>query len=174
MLRAAQRLPREAQLVFLAGAPDTPEIAAEVEALVADLRRDREGGVIWIQEMLPKREVIQVLTHATTFVCPSIYEPLGIVNLEAMACETSVVASDVGGIPEVVADGETGLLVPYDACDPEGFERGLADGVNAVIADPARAKAFGLAGRARAVREFAWSAVAGRTLEIYESLLAER
>ena len=122
--------------------------------------------------MLPREDVRQILTHATLFVCPSIYEPLGIVNLEAMACDTAVVASAVGGIPEVVVDGETGLLVPYDELDPETFERDLAEAVNVSIRDPKRAEAMGTAGRERAVREFAWDAVAGRTLDIYDSLLA--
>ena len=171
LLRAALRFDDEAQLVLLAGSPDTPELAAETEAAVARLR-ERRSGVIWIDEMLPREEVRQVLSHATLFVCPSIYEPLGIVNLEAMACDTAVVASSVGGIPEVVVDGETGLLVPYDELDPETFERGIAEAVNALVADPKRADAMGHAGRERAVREFAWDAVAGRTLDIYESLLA--
>jgi starch synthase len=173
LLRAALRFDEAAQVVLLASSPDTPELAAETEAAIARLR-DERTGVVWVEEMMSREEVRQVLTHATVFVCPSIYEPLGIVNLEAMACETAVVASDVGGIPEVVADGETGVLVPYDARDPEGFEHGLADGVNALVADPARAASLGQAGRARAVHEFAWNAVAGRTLEIYEDLLAAR
>jgi starch synthase len=173
LLRAALRFDEVAQIVLLASSPDTRELAAETEAAIDRLRSQRTG-VVWIPEMLSREEVRQVLTHATVFVCPSIYEPLGIVNLEAMACETAVVASDVGGIPEVVADGETGILVPHDARDPEGFERGLADGVNALVADPLRARAMGTAGRARTVREFAWTAVAGRTLEIYEDLLAAR
>jgi alpha-maltose-1-phosphate synthase len=173
LLRAALRFDPAAQVVLLASSPDTPELAAETEAAIDRLRAERTG-VVWIPEMMTREDVRQLLTLATVFVCPSIYEPLGIVNLEAMACETAVVASDVGGIPEVVVDGETGLLVPYDARDPEGFEQGLADRVNAVVGDRARAAAFGQAGRARAVREFAWSAVAGRTLAIYESLLARR
>ena len=171
LLRAALRFDDEAQLVLLAGSPDTPELAAETEAAVARLRATR-SGVVWVDEMLPPEDVRQVLTHATLFVCPSIYEPLGIVNLEAMACDTAVVASAVGGIPEVVVDGETGLLVPYDELDPEAFERGIAKAVNTLVRDPAQAEAMGRAGRERAVREFAWEAVAGRTLDIYESLLA--
>jgi starch synthase len=170
LLRAALRFTEEAQLVLLAGSPDTPALAAETEAAVARLREARTG-LVWVSEMLPREEVRQILTHATVFVCPSIYEPLGIVNLEAMACQTAVVASAVGGIPEVVVDGETGLLVPYDELDPEEFERGLATAVNALVADPEWADAMGRAGRDRAVREFAWDAVAGRTLDIYESLL---
>ena len=159
------------QLVLLAGAADTPEIAAETEAAVARLREHRTA-LTWVSEMLPIDQVRQVLSHATVFVCPSIYEPMGIVNLEAMACETAVVASDVGGIPEVVADGRTGVLVHYDELDVEAFERDLGDAVNALVADPARARAFAAAGRRRAVDEFAWPAVAGRTLDVYERALA--
>ncbi|MGH9118930.1 MAG: glycogen synthase [Acidimicrobiales bacterium] len=171
LLRAALRFDDEAQLVLLAGSPDTPELAAETEAAVARLRATR-SGVVWVDEMLPREDVRQVLTHATLFVCPSIYEPLGIVNLEAMACDTAVVASAVGGIPEVVVDDETGLLVAYDELDPEAFEGGIADAVNTLVREPARAEAMGKAGRVRAVQEFGWDAVAGRTLDIYESLLA--
>jgi starch synthase len=163
LLRAAAALDPAAQLVLCAGQPDTAELAAEVEALVADLRAAR-SGVIWIPEMLPKRAVIQLLSHATVFACPSLYEPLGIVNLEAMACGTAVVASAVGGIPEVVSDGETGLLVPPD--DPGA----LAGALNALIADPARATALGRAGRERAVAEFGWRAVAEQTAALYAEL----
>jgi starch synthase len=135
--------------------------------------------VIWVQEMLPKHEVVQVLTHATVFVCPSIYEPMGIVNLEAMACETAVVATATGGIPEVVADGETGVLVPIEQVsdgtgtpvDPERFIRDLAAAMTALIRDPARAAELGLAGRRRAVDHFSWSRIAVDTLEVYKSLL---
>ncbi|MFG3700174.1 glycogen synthase [Micromonospora sp. NPDC047620] len=177
LLRAARDLPADAQLVLLAGAPDTPEIAAEVEGLVAELRAGR-SGVVWIAEMLPKHEVIQVLTHATVFVCPSVYEPMGIVNLEAMACETAVVATATGGIPEVVVDGGTGLLVPIEQAadgsgrplDPGRFVADLAARVNEVLADPGRATEFGLAGRRRAVEQFSWDAVARRTLEVYRSV----
>ena len=163
LLHAAAGLDPAAQLVLCAGQPDTPELAAEVEGLVADLRAAR-SGVIWIPEMLPKRAVIQLLSHATVFACPSLYEPLGIVNLEAMACGTAVVASAVGGIPEVVSDGETGLLVPPD--DPEA----LAVALNALLGDPARADAFGRAGRERAVAEFGWQAVAAQTADLYAEL----
>ena len=168
LLRAAKDLP--GQLVLCAGAPDTPEIAAETDALVAELQSAR-GGVVLISEMLPKEQVAQLLSHATVFVCPSVYEPLGIVNLEAMACGTAVVASAVGGIPEVVVDGETGLLVPYDESDPRAFEAGLATGVAALLEDPDRAARMGRAGRERAVAEFGWDAIARRTLEVYESVL---
>ncbi|WP_104477747.1 glycogen synthase [Actinokineospora auranticolor] len=170
LVAAAHRIDPGAQVVLCAGAPDTPEIAEETRAAVAELSAAREG-VFWIQRMLPQHEVRQLLSHATVFVCPSVYEPLGIVNLEAMACGTAVVASDVGGIPEVVADGETGLLVHYDESDAEPFRAGLADAVNALLADPARAAAMGAAGRARAEREFSWSSVAERTVEVYRSVL---
>ena len=168
LLRAARELP--GQLVLCAGAPDTPEIAAETADLVAALRGARPG-VVLISEMLPKADVIQLLSHATCFVCPSVYEPLGIVNLEAMACGTAVVASAVGGIPEVVVDGETGLLVPYDETDPAGFEAALATTIAGVLADPAGAAALGAAGRTRAVEHFGWDAVARRTLAVYEHVL---
>jgi starch synthase len=163
LLRAAAALEPAAQLVLCAGQPDTPELAAEVEALVADLRAAR-SGVIWIPEMLPKREVVQLLSHAAVFACPSLYEPLGIVNLEAMACGTAVVGSAVGGIPEVVSDGETGLLVP------PGDPGALAGALSALIADPARAAALGRAGRERAVAEFGWQAVAEQTAALYAEL----
>jgi alpha-maltose-1-phosphate synthase len=166
LLRAASRLIPEAQLVLLAGAADTPEQLAEVTELVDGLRATR-SGVIWIPEMLPKPEVIQLLTHATVFAIPSVYEPLGIVNLEAMACGTAVVGSRTGGIPEVVADGETGLLVPPDEPRP------LADALNVLLRDPARARAMGQAGRKRAVAEFGWPAIAAQTAELYAELVHE-
>jgi starch synthase len=179
LLRAAASLPPSAQLVLLAGAPDTPEIGAEVEALATDLRKNREG-VVWVQAMLPKREVIQILTHSTVFVCPSIYEPMGIVNLEAMACETAVVATATGGIPEVVADGETGLLVPIEQVtdgsgtplDPDRFVADLAAALTTVLSDPERAAEMGRAGRRRAVEQFSWSTIAERTMEVYRVVLA--
>ena len=169
LLRAADDLP--GQLVLCAGAPDTPEIAAEAEQLVTELQV-RRPGVIWIRDMLPRADVVQLLSHATVFVCPSVYEPLGIVNLEAMACGTAVVASAVGGIPEVVVDGVTGKLVPYDENDPAGFEAGLAEEVGQALSDPARAGRLGSAGRERAVEHFGWEAIARRTLGIYEQVLA--
>jgi alpha-maltose-1-phosphate synthase len=168
LLRAAKDLP--GQLVLCAGAPDTPEIAAQTAELVAELQAAR-SGVVLISEMLPKDQVAQLLSHATVFVCPSVYEPLGIVNLEAMACGTAVVASAVGGIPEVVVDGETGLLVPYDEADPAAFEAALAAAVAELLADPGRAATMGRAGRERAVAEFDWDAIARRTLEVYRSVL---
>jgi starch synthase len=167
LLRAASALVPEAQLVLCAGAADTPELGAEVTGLVDGLRASR-SGVIWIPEMLPKREVIQLLTHATVFAIPSIYEPLGIVNLEAMACGTAVVGSRTGGIPEVVADGETGLLVPPGEPGP------LAEALNALIRDPGRAAAMGQAGRKRAVAEFGWSAIAAQTVALYAELVTTR
>ena len=163
LLRAAAALDPSAQLVLLAGAADTPELGAEVSALVAELQATR-SGVIWVPEMLPKPDVIQLLTHALVFACPSVYEPLGIVNLEAMACATAVVASRVGGIPEVVDDGVTGLLVPPE--DPSS----LADAMNRLLRDPGRADAMGRAGRERAVAEFSWDAVAAQTAALYAEL----
>src|SRR5215203_2313498 len=148
LVRAAEKLDPETQVVLLAGAPDTPEIAQEFNEAFAHLESTR-GNVLWIQEMVPRHHVRQVLSHATVFACPSVYEPLGIVNLEAMACETAVVASAVGGIPEVVVDGQTGLLAPYRPDDPNRFEYELADRVNELVADPARAAAMGRAGRER-------------------------
>jgi alpha-maltose-1-phosphate synthase len=168
LVRAAAALRPDTQLVLCAGEADTPELDAEFRDLVGKLQTARTG-VHWIPEMLPRAQVVQLLTHAAVFVCPSVYEPLGIVNLEAMACGTAVVASDVGGIPEVVADGETGLLVHYDEADPAAFESDLADRMNELVADPDRARAMGHAGRERAVREFAWAAIAERTVGIYNA-----
>jgi alpha-maltose-1-phosphate synthase len=169
LLRAASELVPQAQLVLCAGQADTPELEAEVTGLVEGLRTGRNGrarsGVVWIPEMLPKREVIQLLTHATVFAIPSIYEPLGIVNLEAMACGTAVVGSRTGGIPEVVADGQTGLLVPPGEPGP------LAAALNALISDPDRAEAMGQAGRKRAVAEFGWAAIAAQTAALYAELV---
>jgi starch synthase len=164
LLRAAAGLVPRAQLVLCAGQADTPELEAEVTGLVDGLRATR-SGVVWIPEMLPKREVIQLLTHATVFAIPSIYEPLGIVNLEAMACGTAVAGSRTGGIPEVVADGETGLLVPPGEPEP------LAEALNALIRDPDRAAAMGQAGRKRAVAEFGWAAIAAHTAALYAELV---
>ncbi len=169
LVAAAHRIDRDAQVVLCAGAPDTPEIAAETEAAVAELRAARPG-VVWVRGMLPTTAVRQLLSAATVFVCPSVYEPLGIVNLEAMACGTAVVASDVGGIPEVVSDGETGLLVHFDEHTVDEFRSGLADAVNSLLADPGRAAAMGAAGRDRAEREFGWPQAATRTVQIYREL----
>jgi starch synthase len=165
LLRAAAELDPSAQLVLCAGQADTPELLDEVTELVDGLRATR-SGVVWIPEMLPKQDVIQLLTHAAVFACPSLYEPLGIVNLEAMACGTAVVGSRVGGIPEVVDDGTTGLLVPAD--DPAALARAL----NTVMGDPALAKSMGQAGRDRAVAEFGWRAVAEQTAALYSELVS--
>ncbi len=169
LLRAGLQLDPTVQLVLLAGAADTPELKAETDAAITRLRAERDG-VIVVSEMLPRESVRQVLTHALAFVCPSVYEPLGIVNLEAMACETAVVASAVGGIPEVVVDGETGLLVDYSPDDIEGFEAALADRINRLVADPELAARMGRAGRIRAVSSFDWAAIADQTVALYRSL----
>ncbi len=174
LLEAAKAFDPSAQLVLCAGSADTAELGAEVERRVEELKAAREG-VFWIEQMLPKPDVIQILSHATVFACPSIYEPLGIVNLEAMACEAAVVATATGGIVEVVVDGETGFLVPIEPGDdgtgaprdPQRFAADFAERVNALIADPARAAAMGRAGRERAVRAFDWSAIARQTSEVY-------
>ena len=177
LIAAGAEIDPAAQIVLCAGAPDTPEIAAEVAAAVDELQRAR-GNVVWIAEMLEKRDVIQLLSHATVFVCPSIYEPLGIVNLEAMACETAVVATHTGGIPEVVEDGVTGVLIPFEPSDdglrtpvdPSGFARAIAERVNGLLADPATAERLGKAGRLRAIERFGWDVAAARTVELYASL----
>jgi alpha-maltose-1-phosphate synthase len=166
LLRAAAELDPSAQLVLCAGQADTPELLDEVTSLVDGLRATR-SGVVWIPEMLPKQDVIQLLTHATVFACPSLYEPLGIVNLEAMGCTTAVVGSRVGGIPEVVADGVTGLLVAPD--DPAA----LAMALNTVLTQPSLATSMGQAGRDRAVSEFGWRAVAEQTAALYSELVSD-
>ncbi|BBU21746.1 glycogen synthase [Mycobacterium xenopi] len=171
LLAAGHRFSPDIQLVLCAGAPDTAEIAAEVATAVTALARERTG-VFWVREMLPIGQIREILSAATVFVCPSVYEPLGIVNLEAMACATAVVASDVGGIPEVVADGITGSLVNYDPADPAGYEAGLADAVNALVADPEKAERYGRAGRQRCIDEFSWAHIAEQTLDIYRKVCA--
>ncbi|MGI9197960.1 MAG: glycogen synthase [Candidatus Nanopelagicales bacterium] len=174
LIAAAESFDDDVVLVLCASSPDTPEIGAETEAAVARLRERRgESSVVWIQEQAPRSDLIQYFTHALAFVCPSVYEPLGIVNLEAMACETAVVASAVGGIPEVVVDGKTGVLVPYDPADPAALEAGLAQAVNALAADPARAREMGVAGRQRAVSDFGWNAIAERTVDVYRQALSQ-
>jgi starch synthase len=179
-LRAVRELPADCQVVLCAGAPDTPEIAREVDTLVEELSATRTG-VHLITEMLPRHELTQILTHATTFVCPSVYEPLGIVNLEAMACGIPVVASATGGIPEVVADGETGYLVPIEQVadgtgtpvDPDRFVADLREALVRMVSDPVRAKQMGEASRRRAAEHFSWTSIAERTLEVYRRVLEQ-
>jgi alpha-maltose-1-phosphate synthase len=178
LAEAALSIDPRAQLVLAAGAPDTPEIAREMEARVERARNER-GNVVWIEQMLAKEEVIQLLSHATCFVCPSIYEPLGIVNLEAMACGAAVVATATGGIPEVVVDCETGLLVPFEPgdpvtrepADPAAFAWEIAERVNTLVADPDLAARMGEAGRLRAVEHFSWRRIAEQTLDLYRTLV---
>ena len=169
LLAAAHHFAPDVQLVLCAGAPDTPEIAAEVGSAVQELSEARTG-VFWVREMLPTRKISEILSAATTFICPSVYEPLGIVNLEAMACSTAVVASDVGGIPEVVADQQTGLLVHYDPHDIASFERELAYAVNSLVAEPEKARQFGVAGRQRCIDEFSWANIAEQTVDVYRTV----
>ncbi|KQZ09666.1 glycosyl transferase family 1 [Agromyces sp. Root1464] len=179
LLRAARLLPDDVQLVLCAGAPDTEAIMSEVTSLVDELRTERDG-VVWIDRHLPRAELSALLTAATTFVCPSVYEPLGIVNLEAMACGAPVVGTATGGIPEVVADGVTGVLVPIEQLDdgtgtpvdPDRFVADLAAALTAVVSDPVRAAEMGAAGRRRAETDFGWDAIAERTLELYGRVLA--
>src|SRR6478736_1513103 len=178
LLRAARSLPPEVQLVLCAGAPDTPEIAAEVSGAVRELQAERTG-VVWIEQMLPRAELVAVLAACTVFVCPSVYEPLGIVNLEAMAVGLPVVGTATGGIPEVVDDGVTGLLVPIDQADdgtgtpldPDRFVADLAAALTQVVSDPERAAAMGRAARQRVEDHFAWDAIGERTLEVYRAVL---
>ena len=178
LLRAAAKLPADVQLVLCLGAADTPELAAETSRLIEQLQGQR-SGVIVVERMLPRHELIQVLSHATAFACPSIYEPLGIVNLEAMACGAAVVASATGGIPEVVQHGETGLLVQIEQVtdgtgtplDPEKFVTEFAAALTEVVSDPARARAMGQAGRRRAEEHFSWESITETTLEVYRSVL---
>jgi starch synthase len=179
LLDAALAFDPAAQIVLAAGAPDTPSLADEIAAKVARVQAER-GTIVWLQGMLQKPEVIQLLSHAAVFVCPSIYEPLGIVNLEAMACGAAVVATRTGGIPAVVIDGETGLLVPFDDYDPvtreprdpARFAADIADAVNRLLADPALAERFGQAGRDRAIERFSWGAIAEQTLGLYRAVSA--
>ncbi len=169
-LAAALAIDPSYQLVFAAGAPDTPEIAAEVSALRQRVQAER-GGLVWIEQMLPRQEVIYLYSGAAVFVCPSVYEPFGLVNLEAMACETAVVASRVGGIPEIVVDGETGYLVDYEPGDEEPFVRRLAERIDEVLRDPELARRMGVAGRRRVLEEFTWPVIAERTVALYGSVV---
>ncbi|PWC07917.1 glycogen synthase [Mycetocola zhujimingii] len=179
LLRAAALLPEDVQLVLCAGAPDTPEILAEVEAGVRELQKQR-SGVVWIDRLLPRYELCAILSQATTFVCPSVYEPLGIVNLEAMACGAAVVGTATGGIPEVVNDGVTGRLVPIEQVedgtgtpvDPDRFVADLAATLTEVVSDPERANRMGEAGRVRAEAEFGWARIGRQTIDLYRSVLA--
>ena len=167
------------QVVLCAGAPDTPQILEEVEGLVRGLQETREG-VVWIDRLLPRDELCTILAAATTFVCPSVYEPLGIVNLEAMACGAAVVGTATGGIPEVVVDGVTGRLVPIEQVqdgtgtpvDPDAFVADLARVLTEVVSDPARARAYGDAGRRRAAEHFSWGAIAEQTAALYREVAA--
>ena len=178
LVHAIQFMDPDFQIVLCAGAPDTPEIAAEMKAVVGEAQAKR-SGIIWIDEMVDRETVHQLYARAAVFCCPSIYEPFGIINLEAMACETAVVASAVGGIKEVVVDDETGFLVPveqmlespFEPIDPERFERDLAARVNELMADPGLQRKFGRAGRRRAEEKFGWAAIARETWHLYESLL---
>lgn len=170
LLKAAADFDPDVQLVLCAGAPDTAEIEAETKSLVEGLQAQRDG-VYWVREMLSRTEIQQIYSGADIFVCPSIYEPLGIVNLEAMACGTAVVASDVGGIPEVVVDRETGTLVHYDEQAPAEFEAGIAAAVNRLVGDADTLRAWGTAGRKRAEEKFSWATIAAQTVDIYRSLI---
>ena len=180
LLRACEQLPADVQVILCAGAPDTPEIKVEVEGLVARLREKRTG-VVWIEEMLPRPELIAVLAASDVFVCPSVYEPLGIVNLEAMAVGLPVVGSATGGIPDVIVDGETGLLVPIEQVqdgtgtpiDPARFEADLAERLTTLVTDTEAAKAMGQAARRRVEEHFAWQAIAQRTMDVYNWVLAQ-
>ena len=180
LLRACEQLPADVQVILCAGAPDTPEIKAEVEGLVARLREKRTG-VVWIEEMLPRPELIAVLAASDVFVCPSVYEPLGIVNLEAMAVGLPVVGSATGGIPDVIVDGETGLLVPIEQVqdgtgtpiDPARFEADLAERLTTLVTDTEAARTMGQAARRRVEEHFAWEAIAQRTMDVYNWVLAQ-
>src|SRR3712207_5521637 len=177
LVRAIRHLSSDVQVVLAAGAPDTKEIVAEMSAVVEEARAAHPRGV-WIDELVDRPSSRQLFSHAAVFCCASVDEPFGIINLEAMACETAVVASAVGGIPEVVVDGETGLLVPFEAAtgesfeprDPEAFERGLADAIMALMRDPSRRAAMAKAGRRRAVEHFSWASIAQQTVQLYRSL----
>ena len=180
LLRAIERIDPEVQVVLCAGESDTPALQTELETMVADLQQ-RRPGIVWIPEMLDRQSTIALYSHASVFCCPSIYEPFGIINLEAMACGTPVVGSGVGGIPEVVADGETGFIVqvaladapPHDPVDPDGFVRGLAQGINRLAGDPDLARRMGDAGRRRVVERYSWRSIAKQTLDLYKTLVEQ-
>jgi starch synthase len=174
LLDAAEQFDPDVQVVLLPSAPDTPELGEEMRARAAALV-GRRPGVLWLEQVLPRPELIQVLSNSAVAICPSVYEPFGLVNVEAMACGTAVVATDVGGIPEIVVDGETGTLVHLELvdgqpADPAGFVSDLAEAVNRLVADPGTAERMGAVGRKRAVEEFSWPAIAQRTAELYRSL----
>ena len=178
LVEAIAHMPADTQVVLCAGAPDTPEIAAEMRAKIEALRRD---NIVWIEQMVTKKEAIQLYSHCAVFCCPSVYEPFGIINLEAMACKAPGVASATGGILEVVVDGETGHLVPFEAdpqtsfpVDPDRFALDLAARITDLLEDPAKAKRFGEAGRIRAEAKFAWSAIAAQTIALYRTLISQR
>ncbi|PQJ33795.1 glycosyl transferase family 1 [Salinibacter sp. 10B] len=179
LVEAIHHFDPDIQVVLCAGAPDTEEIGEEMEARVETARAETDNPIVWLAEMLPREDIITMYSHADVFVCPSVYEPFGIINLEAMACETPVVASAVGGIPEIVVPNETGLLVDVDPTegesvepsDPEGFARRLAEGVNALMADADRRRAMGHAARQRVEEQFSWRAIAEQTLDFYKRLL---
>jgi len=170
LLAAARRISPRYQLVIVASSPDTPEIGAEVAGLAERVRAER-GNLVWIGRFIPLEDLIHLYTGAAVFICPSVYEPFGLVNLEAMACETAVVASRVGGIPEIVVDGETGYLIDYDPEQSESFTTTLAARVDELLSDPALAARMGKAGRSRVLQHFGWPAIAARTVELYDSLL---
>ncbi len=179
LLKSLRQIPEETQIVLLAGAPDTPEIKNEVVALVDEVRGERSGATIWIAEMLPRNKVVAILSHATVFMCPSVYEPLGIVNLEAMACGAAVVATATGGIPEVVVHGETGWLVPIEQktdgtgtpVDEDQYVNDFANALNEALSDPARCRSMGEKGRTRAIGDFSWESIAERTMKVYSAVL---
>ncbi len=180
LVDAIRYLPADTQVVLCAGAPDTPEIAAELKRKVDEARVDHPR-VVWIEKMVSKAEAIQLYSHATVFCCPSVYEPFGIINLKAMACRAAVIASAVGGIKEVVVDGETGFLVPFEQdpvtsfpVDADRFARDLAAKLSELLADPAKCRRFGEAGRRRAEAQFSWARIGEQTIDLYQSLIAAR
>ena len=178
LLDAAEWLDPPVQLVLCAGTPDTPQLGSEMRGRVAQLQAQR-GGVFWIEQILPRPQIVQLLSHAAVFVCPSVYEPFGLINVEAMACQVPVVASATGGIPEIVVDGQTGYLIPFEAGgdafgsprDPIRFAQDLAARINELVQDPVKARSFGEAGRQRALERFSWTTIANDTVRLYQQLL---